>query len=94
MIRFDLTNPKVILFFVAFLTQFVDPDRGSVALQFIVLGLILQATGLAVDAVIGVAAGTVKDIFTRRLQIHAVLDRVAATIFAALAAVLLVEVLL
>lgn len=90
----NLTNPKIILFFAAFLTQFVDPDRGSVALQFLTLGLILQATGFVVDAAMGLAAGSVRDIFARRPGLHVLLDRVAATVFAVLAAALLVEVLL
>ncbi len=90
----NLTNPKIILFFTAFLTQFVDPERGSVALQFLALGLILQSAGLVVDAAFGIAAGTVRDAFARRPGLHALLDRVAAAVFAALALALFIEVLL
>jgi threonine/homoserine/homoserine lactone efflux protein len=52
----QLLNPKVALFFLAFLPQFVDPQRGPVATQVLVLGAILGTLGLAMDcgyAVIG-----------------------------------------
>jgi threonine/homoserine/homoserine lactone efflux protein len=90
----NLTNPKIILFFTALLTQFVDPERGPVALQFLTLGLILQGAGLAVDAAFGIAAGAVRDIFARRPGLHALLDRVAAGVFAVLALALFIGVLL
>lgn len=90
----NLTNPKIVLFFAAFLTQFVDHGRGSVALQLLVLGLILQAVGLIVDVAIGLAAGTVRDVFVRRPGLYALLDRGAAFVFAALAAALVAEAFL
>ena len=45
----QLLNPKVALFFLAFLPQFVDPERGPVATQVLVLGAILGALGFAMD---------------------------------------------
>jgi threonine/homoserine/homoserine lactone efflux protein len=88
----NLTNPKVILFFTAFLTQFVDSARGPVALQLLLLGLTLQLIGLAVDGTVGLAAGTVRDVFAHRPYLYALLDRAAASVFAVLACTLLVEV--
>jgi threonine/homoserine/homoserine lactone efflux protein len=50
-------NPKVALFFLAFLPQFVDPRRGGVLGQFLVLGLIFAALGLLGDSLLAVAVG-------------------------------------
>jgi LysE type translocator len=36
-----LGNPKMVLFFVAFFPQFIDPERGSAVTQMLVLGAIL-----------------------------------------------------
>ena len=51
-------NPKTALFFVAFLPQFVNPDRGSIRLQLIVLGLILVGVGLCTDTCYALLSGT------------------------------------
>ncbi len=53
----NVLNPKVALFFLAFLPQFVDSSRGPVALQVVVLGVILAAIGLASDVGYALAAG-------------------------------------
>jgi threonine/homoserine/homoserine lactone efflux protein len=52
----NVLNPKVALFFLAFLPQFVDPARGSVAAQTLVLGAVLFGIALAMDLLYAVAA--------------------------------------
>src|SRR5215470_9867626 len=50
-------NPKTALFFLAFLPQFVDGTRGSVSLQFLMLGLIFVAMGFTTDSIYALLSG-------------------------------------
>ena len=55
----NILNPKVGLFFVALLPQFVDPARGSPALQFLLLGILLACLAFVTDTLYALAAGKV-----------------------------------
>jgi threonine/homoserine/homoserine lactone efflux protein len=50
-------NPKVALFFLAFLPQFVHPERGLVWLQFLVLGVLLSMIGFTNSAILSTMIG-------------------------------------
>lgn len=62
----NILNPKTALFFYAFLPQFLDPDKGSIALQALLLGAIWTAIALVSDTLWGVAAGSAADWLRRR----------------------------
>tara|TARA_R110000850_G_scaffold2877_3_gene13288 strand:- start:70 stop:675 length:606 start_codon:yes stop_codon:yes gene_type:complete len=52
----SLTNPKVILFVLAFVPQFVVPDAGPVLAQFLIFGAVLSAGGFVINATVGIFA--------------------------------------
>jgi threonine/homoserine/homoserine lactone efflux protein len=62
----NVLNPKVALFFLAFLPQFVDPARGPAWAQILVLGVVFFVIGLCLDLSYATAAGTIGHWLQRR----------------------------
>jgi threonine/homoserine/homoserine lactone efflux protein len=62
----NILNPKTALFFLAFLPQFVDADRGAVWSQALVLGLVFVGLGFVSDSLYALAAGSAADLLRRR----------------------------
>lgn len=81
----NLLNPKVILFILAFLPQFVDPAQ-AVLPQFLFLGAILTLGGLLINGLVGGFAGGIGRRFAGSVALARWLPRVSAAIFATLAA--------
>jgi threonine/homoserine/homoserine lactone efflux protein len=78
----QLLNPKVALFFLAFLPQFIDPAQGPVWTQVLVLGAILGTLGLAMDCGYALAAGAA----AKRLRGFRHGSRVTGAVYIALGA--------
>lgn len=83
-------NPKVVLFFLAFLPQFVLPAQGSVAMQMAALGLVFTAQAALLFGLLGFFAGTVGQWLNRRPGASLWLDRIAGAVFIGLGARLIV----
>ena len=62
----NVLNPKVAIFFLAFLPQFVDPKSSNPTLQTFVLGMTLVTIGLLSDSIYAIIGGGLGDLFRRR----------------------------
>lgn len=89
----DLANPKVILFYIAFVPQFIatGPSEWPVALQLLALGGLFILIGLAVDASVGLLAGFLSEELLRRRNGQTWLQRTSAAIYGGLAVLVVAD---
>ena len=81
----NLSNPKVLIFFLAFLPQFADPARGPVAPQLMVLGVVFMLASLLVFGAIACFSGAFGTLLQRSVRAQRLLAQVSALVFVALA---------
>lgn len=81
----NVTNPKVSIFFLAFLPQFVDPGNGPVVGQIIQLGLLFIAATILVFGAVSILAGTFGQWLSRSGTVRRALNWAAGCIFLGLA---------
>lgn len=84
-ILMNITNPKVSIFFLAFLPQFVDPSKGAVSLQMSVLGIVFILATILVFGGIALMAGALGGWLQRSPGVQRFMNRVTGTLFAGLA---------
>ena len=81
----NLSNPKVLIFFLAFLPQFADPARGRVALQIACFGAVFMLATLLVFGAIACASGLFGQLLQGSARAQRWLNRAAALVFVGLA---------
>lgn len=81
----NITNPKVSIFFLAFLPQFADPSRGPISLQMLLLGGLFILATILVFGGIALLAGTLGQWMNRSEITQKVMNMAAGTVFLGLA---------
>jgi threonine/homoserine/homoserine lactone efflux protein len=80
-----ISNPKLTIFFLAFLPQFVIPENGAIIGQFYQLGALMVLVTLVVFGTVAIAAGSLGDWIKGSPRTHAWLNRISGIVFVSLA---------
>lgn len=75
-----MSNPKTIVFFSAIFPQFVDPSRGPIVFQMLILSVVFVIFGISGDAIYALSAGAARDWFAQSPQRIVTIRVIGATL--------------
>jgi threonine/homoserine/homoserine lactone efflux protein len=81
----NITNPKVSIFFLAFLPQFADPKLGAMSIQMLFLGGLFMLATILVFGIIALLGGTLGRLFNKSERAQRILNKAAGLIFLGIA---------